>query len=281
MNSDGLVQAITMTPKVQQWLGKPTAVSLLHIFDLAVNLIDSEGDIISLVQPQIGAGPFALVVDGQRPFPHHISPHDPIRKTADSLQIGKLQINLRTVNIWYPRPRWELLQKQRPFWQLLLPRLQTAVTQERHRLITGSPTHFAEHFQRATAAVQQAVAQSNEEKLQTAAATLAGLGPGFTPAGDDFLLGLLLGLWATRPEAEVVQLAEIVRETAVPRTTQLSAAWLTAAAQGEAILAWHHLTNALLAGHGWESPTNDILDTGATSGIAALLGFLAACPSPI
>ena len=280
MNSDGQVQAVTMTPKVQQWLGKPTAVSLLHIFDQAINLIDSEGDIISLVQPQIGAGPFAMVVDMQRPFPQHISSHDSIRKTTNGLQIGALQIGLRTATMWQPCPRWQLLQEQ-PLWLQLLPDLQTAVAQHHHRLTAGSPAHFVDQFYTATTAVRQAIAQPKNDQLETAVAALAGLGPGFTPAGDDFLLGLLLGLWATRPEVAVVELARIVLQTAVPRTTQLSAAWLTAAAQGEAVLAWHHLVDALLAGQGWESPTNNILDTGITSGIAALLGFLAACPSPV
>jgi Protein of unknown function (DUF2877) len=280
MSNHDQVKAITITPQVQQWLGKPTAVSLLHIFNQVINLIDSDGEIISVVQAKIGAGPFALVLAEERPFPHYVSIHAPIHKTADSLHIGQLHIDLRTANVWQPRPRWQLLQEQQPSWLHLLPMLQTAVAQEDHRLTAGSLAHFVERFRRATAAVQQAVAHSNAAQLQTAVTALAGLGPGLTPAGDDFLLGLLLGLWATRPEAEVADLAGRVLETAVPRTTQLSAAWLTAAARGEAVLAWHRFVAALLAGSSWQLPINAILNTGATSGIAALLGFFSACPSP-
>jgi hypothetical protein len=123
--------------------------------------------------------------------------------------------------------------------------------------------------------MQQTITQTNNDQLQTAVANLAGLGPGLTPAGDDFLLGLLLGLWATRPKAEVIRLAGIVLQTAVPRTTQLSAAWLTAAARGEAVLAWHNFVEALLSGTAWKTSINAILDIGETSGIAALLGFVA------
>ncbi len=275
MSNDGQLKATIITPQVQRWLNKPSAVSMLHLFDQAFNLIDDEGEIVSIVQPKIGAGPFAIVVDVKRPFPHIISPHDPIHKTADSLQIGKLTMDMRPVAVWQPRPNWALLQEQQSLWFPLLPALQTAVAQEHHRLIVG-PAHFAQHFQQATIAMQQAIAQTNEDQLQTAVATLAGLGPGLTPAGDDFLLGVLLGLWATRPAAEVIGFAERVLETAVPRTTQLSAAWLTAAARGEAVLAWHHFVEALLARAAWELPVNAILDTGATSGVAALLGFMAA-----
>ncbi|MCP4422752.1 MAG: DUF2877 domain-containing protein [Chloroflexi bacterium] len=276
MNNNVKGRAIIITPQVQQWLFQPTAVSILHIFDQAINLIDSEGEIVSLVQPKIGAGPFAVMVDAKRPFSILITPRDPVHKTTDSMQIGKLNIDLRTATVWQPRPNWHLLQKQQSLWLPLLPELQTAVSQQYHRLTTGSPAHFVQQFEQATAAVQQAIVQTSSDQLQTAVAALAGLGPGFTPAGDDYLLGLLLGLWATRPEAEVVELGNTVVQTVVPRTTQLSAAWLTAVAQGKAAFAWHDLVEALLEGNGWELPTNAILDTGATSGIAALMGFLAA-----
>ncbi|MCB9006268.1 MAG: hypothetical protein H6656_02600 [Ardenticatenaceae bacterium] len=46
-----------------------------------------------------------------------------------------------------------------------------------------------------------------------------------------------------------MNLAKIVVETAVPRTTQLSAAWLQAAGRGEAHKPWHDLVDALSANH--------------------------------
>ena len=274
MNNRWSITAVTISPTIQNWLRQPTAVSLLHLFDHAINLIDADGEIISVVQSSIGAGPFAIVVDAERPFPSQISPQNSVYKTATTLTIGQLQIDLRPAKLWNPIPRWALLRQQKNSWLVLLPHLQTAIRQQHHRLTAGSPVHFAQKFYQAIADVQQALAQQNMAELATAVAQLAGLGPGLTPAGDDFLLGLLLGLWATRPEAEVVKLGELVLETAVSRTTQLSATWLKAAAQGEATMAWHRLVDALLAGNGYQLPLNRILDTGATSGIAALLGFM-------
>jgi hypothetical protein len=266
--------ATTVTPEVKVWLNQPTAVSLLHIFDRVINLIDTNDTILSVVQSNIGAGPFSLVVNGERPFPTIISAQDTIRKTNNRLQIGSLQIDLRPATLWQPRPSWDLLRNQ-PQWLTILPELQTAVSQQQDRLTQGSPAHFAPCFHAATSRLREAIAHPEADGLATAVAQLAGLGPGFTPAGDDFLLGMLLGLWATRPEAKVVELARTVVETAVPRTTQLSAAWLKAASRGEAALPWHHLTEALLADTDWEAATNAILNTGATSGIAALMGFTA------
>ena len=169
-----------------------------------------------------------------------------------------------------------MLREQQEYWLTLLPELETAVAHQQERLTTGSPKQFATQFYAAAATIRQTLAQANKPKLETAVAQLAGLGPGFTPAGDDFLLGLLLGLWATQPEAEVVELAKIVMETAVPQTTKLSVAWLKTAAVGEATLPWHELVDALLAGNAWQMPVKRILGTGATSGIAALMGFLSA-----
>lgn len=267
---------MTLTPKVQQWRQQPTAVSLLHLFDQAINLIDTHGTIISIVQPTIGAGPFSIVVAAERPFPNTLNPSTPIRKTAGSLQVGPLHIDLHSADVWQPRPNWDLVREQQKEWLTHLPELATAVTQQQDRLTAGTPASFANQFQAAADAVLATIAHPDAAGLETAVARLAGLGPGLTPAGDDFLLGLLLGLWATRSEEEVVELAECVVKTAVPRTTQLSAAWLQAAAQGEAWLAWHHLLNALLAGGDWQYLFNRILNNGATSGIASLTGFVAA-----
>jgi hypothetical protein len=110
------------------------------------------------------------------------------------------------------------------------------------------------------------------------ARNLAGLGLGLTPAGDDFLLGTIYGLWLkndgaakfqkigaacrggsrTAPTSGVGQsknsyhklpetqrMIEAITETAAARTTTLSAAWLRAAARGEAGEPWHELLTAL------------------------------------
>jgi hypothetical protein len=276
MNESWQISALSITTRVQRWLNEATAVSLLHLFDQAINLIDTNGTIISIVQPSIGAGPFSIVVDAERPFPPAINPSTPIKKTADSLHIGPLHIDLRPAEIWQSAPNWNLLRQQQKDWLTYLPELETAVSQQQERLTNGAPVNFAPRFHSATTAMREAIAQANAPELETAVSQLAGLGPGLTPAGDDFLLGLLLSLWATQPEAEVVKLAKRVVETAVPRTTQLSAAWLQATAQGEAWLAWHNLLEALLVGGDWQQAFNRILNNGATSGIASLNGFVAA-----
>ncbi len=279
MNESWQVAAMLITPRLQRWLQDATAVSLLHLFDQAINLIDVRGALISVVQSGIGAGPFSIVVDQQRPFPHTINPSTPIEKTTTGLHIGPLHIDLRPARLWRPDPPWHSLRNQQKDWLQMVPELHTAVSQQAERLTSGTPINFASRFQTATAAAREALSQPGAAGLETAVTRLAGLGPGLTPAGDDFLLGMLLGTWATWPEAEAVALAKRVVETAVPCTTQLSAAWLQAAAQGEAWIAWHDLLEALRLGDNWQHPFQHILNNGATSGIASLLGFITAASS--
>ena len=106
---------------------------------------------------------------------------------------------------------------------------------------------------------------------------LLGLGPGLTPAGDDLLAGLLVGL-ANRPEIRDPLAAAVLRH-APARTTWLSAELLRLAAGGLAAPPVARVADAL-AGHGspvdLESATAELLAIGHTSGAALARGLLLA-----
>ena len=105
---------------------------------------------------------------------------------------------------------------------------------------------------------------------------LLGLGPGLTPAGDDVLCGLLLGLRATGREADRARLEARVGAV-LGRTTALSATLLTQAAAGYAVPPVVDLL------HAWHRPTataddlaelvDEVASVGHTSGRALLLGL--------
>jgi hypothetical protein len=119
--------------------------------------------------------------------------------------------------------------------------------------------------------------------VQAGAQQLAGLGPGLTPAGDDILMGAIYGVWATHPPEAAHRLAAAITEVAVPQTTTLSAAWLRAAARGEAGAVWHSLSEKLIVNSEqltvssgeWEEAVARILAVGHSSGADALWGFTA------
>lgn len=109
-----------------------------------------------------------------------------------------------------------------------------------------------------------------------AAVKLVGLGEGSTPAGDDYLVGLLHALaLGGEGQAEDSLLATIA-EAGNGRTTTASAAWLAAAARGEASPVWRTLLDAVAAGDeaAVRLAARAVRATGHTSGAFSLRGFL-------
>jgi uncharacterized protein DUF2877 len=81
---------------------------------------------------------------------------------------------------------------------------------------------------------------------QTAAVALIGLGIGLTPAGDDFLVGLLAGLEATdHPMRDA--LAAAIAQATPGRTTEFGAALLEHACRGEFSQRLHDVLIAIAA----------------------------------
>jgi hypothetical protein len=113
--------------------------------------------------------------------------------------------------------------------------------------------------------------------LTAAVLDLLGRGPGLTPAGDDLLAGLLVGL-AGRPDLRD-PVAAAVLGAAPRRTSWLSAELLSHAAQGRAAPAVVAVADAL-AGYGDDDALPHalpaLLAVGHTSGAALARGLLLA-----
>lgn len=111
---------------------------------------------------------------------------------------------------------------------------------------------------------------------------LVGLGPGLTPAGDDVLCGLLLGLRASGQDRERSRLADAVLPL-LGRTSALSATLLRQAAQGYAVPPVVALLRAWHRGAGAAALTlaaRSVAGIGHTSGPALILGLTAALAAP-
>ncbi len=119
-------------------------------------------------------------------------------------------------------------------------------------------------------------------RIAHTARELIGVGPGLTPAGDDFLVGLLGGLWSACGDApdRRVFLADVARDivSVARRTVAVSHAFLVAAAEGLVAQPLVDLAAAISAGSGTDSvrpKLHRITEMGATSGRCAGLGLLA------
>ncbi len=240
-----------VTSRVHRWLKNGRPARILHLFDGVCNLVDDRGDVISLAAPAVGPGPFTMVMEGDfRSNLSRIDLRQPV--TVDgadrSLSIGSLIISTDGASIWNAVPDWSRLQHELGInWPALAP-LPVPIETRLELLL-------------------QAVGGEDMDAAAAAVGALAGLGSGLTPAGDDVLLGVLFALWIWFPRRAWINL---IAETAVPRTTTLSAAFLRAAAAGEATVHWHDLVN------GHHDAAVNILAIGNTSGADAWTGFMRA-----
>ena len=240
-----------VTSRVQRWLQNGRPARILHLFDQVCNLVDDHGEIISLASLEVGPGPFTMVMEED--FGRHLSDIDlqqriVIDDADKSLSIGSLTISWERASLWDAMPQWSRLQDESGTnWPVAEP------------FSTDIESHITK--------LLEAIAARDATGTLDRTCALAGLGQGLTPAGDDILMGIIFALWIWRPQKDWINL---MVETAVPRTTTLSAAFLQAAASGEATYHWHDLVNGLSG-----SPSG-ILSIGQSSGNDAWGGFIRA-----
>ena len=277
--------AESQAPAARDWLASANRARVSGSFERAFNLINVQGKLISVVAQEIGDGPFAMVLED---FPGSFQ--QIAADGATALVLGKkmlidtLVIDFSEADLWQPRPDWKGLAGRPDKILAGLTKLQAVL---RLAAPAGSMATFLETTRQATSrnfataaeAVKQlygGLSKSDICQVKAAASSLAGLGSGLTPAGDDFLMGALHALWAINGTDKAVELSETIVGVAAPRTTQLSAAWLWAAARGEAGERWHKLVDALLSGEAKSisRAARCTMATGHTSGADALTGFV-------
>ena len=268
-------------------------------FAEACNLVTPHGAALSLVSPIAGNGPLNAVVSEARTLAL-LQKGAVVRGDGQWLHLGQgWRLELAQANDWNPTPDYGRLAR-RP--QVVLRNLHWL----RRHLPLEAPqaslaarplalTQGAFGSRPSVALVQARVGALTEGLLEgyrhndlgqiTAfAGRLAGLGPGLTPAGDDWMAGWLVGLRAAAamddgdalPSLDAVGRAVV--GSARSRTSRLSLAFLQAAADGAVAEPWHALLAALPDAD--PSPIRraaaEIMRFGATSGSDMLAGFLAA-----
>lgn len=251
------INALSLAPDVNDWLTNSRCPRVLHIFDHACNLINERGEVLSIVTPKIGNGPFNLVVAEDVLFSERISLDSSFSNSPNRLDLGDLTTCTESAKLWSPRPDWEMLHEKRD--EILKPLTQLPVPDYRisNSLISSL----------ANAALPASLAATRK---------IAGLGIGLTPSGDDFIVGAVLAAWIIHPVEIARGLATEITNVASPLTTSLSAAYLKSAGKGEAGILWHDFFYALTFGDSSaiESQFAKLISIGHTSGAEALAGFV-------
>jgi hypothetical protein len=186
--------------------------------------------------------------------------------------------------MWNPTPEWGAIipMDKSVLIERIEEKLQSASARggmaevfylERH---SGEKSKFGVSQREGSAVLLEGLTRKDDARISSGAAILAGLGIGLTPSGDDFLMGVLYGLWATLESDQVKRMADLIRSATAGRTTALSSAWLDAAGEGEAGEKWHDLVNAVHIKQldGISKALEAVIETGETSGADALTGFV-------
>jgi hypothetical protein len=280
------MQALSVSRGVREWLSsQPAPCRVLAVFARTCLLEAEDGNLLSLALPEVGDGPLNVVVAGQPGGAWQVAPGEVASLSRDRLRLEVLEVVLDQACTWEPRPPWPALRVAWPGAQDHLIHLRLAAIHQAPEgsLLTilsgGAGLEAAAQGQvldtaRAAAEALAAGWAGDGGALVRGARGLAGLGGGLTPAGDDFLAGFLLCAWLAHPGPEA--LCQLVVDAAVPRSTDLSAAFLRAAGRGECSAAWHGLLSALV-GDGLVSlpeAISGVLAHGHTSGADMLAGFL-------
>ena len=283
------LQGVAFTAAARQWLTSTTAARVLNVFDRACNLLNQDGAVLALVTSERGLTPFGLVVAGAARAPFRGVPADsPVRVDPDRLSVGPLLIDFGAAALWDARPAWPALTRLFGADPARLGRLAALASEvelegsllDLFRPVAGDTALAQALLARARQGawtLVQGLAVLDSDQATLGARTLAGLGGGLTPAGDDFIVGALLAVWAGLYGPGAEELAGAVAAAAAPCTTTLSAAYLNAAGQGECSAHWHALFEAQLCDD-WpatRAAMQSLVSIGHTSGADALAGFLA------
>lgn len=273
------------------WTGEVVAVHPRSCY-----LAGEDGAIYAIAQQPLGNGPLSVVIPAspEQPF-EGLATGTPAASTGARLLLGdRLDVGLEQAALWDPKAYLALdadaAGLRRGLAELCRTLAERAPEQSLARLLPylhdedlPAPLGTIDHFPRSHALIDglvESLARRNRRSLKVVTSSLAGLGPGLTPSGDDFLAGVLLALALMRDhraDAEIAEIATLLLDTAAPRTHVISAAFLRAAHAGEASERWHPLLDALAAGdvERIRAAAVPVIETGATSGADMLAGFVA------
>jgi len=293
--------AISFAPAACAWLDQTSRARVLHSFPRIVYLINERDELLALATRALGNLPFGIVVDAEGEVFRDVRADAHVVVADARIELDALAIDAARAAEWQARPDWRALREKSvdvthlaalaaefaprgSFLELFVEKIspqQPVLSEAKEReerkeknyelLITN---YFSARARAPALQLIHALRTREIEKASAAARELAGLGGGLTPAGDDFILGALLGAWMRDADAE--KFCARIADAAAPRTTKLSAAFLRAAARGECTERWHSFFMAIRAENADEMrhALNALMQTGHTSGADAFAGWV-------
>lgn len=268
------------------------------IFPQEIN-VEVEGFLCTIGKPIMGNGPYTVLLPAisEDLSTWKCAEGDTVQLTEDCISFGEFQINLTSANVWLPE--WQTMPQGKPMLDLL-PQFKALVLREGNLRGLGyfllkdeegyeqEEDEFIEYTQQVL--IEQAEPLLKDiflslplegERFWCAVKELIGLGPGATPAGDDFVLGLLsafrymeFGKIFELPEIDLLKFAEEVRRN----TNLVSGEGIILAIQGKPFELVRDVLENLFGGKRIHCvlSTLRLIERGSTSGTDILTGIIMA-----
>jgi hypothetical protein len=253
------------------------------VFERVINVEREDGELFTIASRDLDNAPATLIADAAGFATTGIARGDRVDAVQSGIAIaGRLDIRLDEASAWdarlpgYPADDSRLRENLRKVRARIGP-----------RAIGGGPPRGA-----APSAIARVMAATLERRARMLRAALCagdvaaaglhgkammGLGPGLTPSGDDFLVGLLATLHVPQnPCRELAGVCDDILVDVARRTNAISAAALQAAARGRVREAIQVLMRELMHGtpNRLAAALSRVLAIGSTSGTDIVAGML-------
>lgn len=277
-----VLRARSVSRRIHAVLSRPQTGYVLATFARSCYL-DFDGQIVALVAPSLLNGPLNVVVDADA-WSGRVAVGARVMASGRMVRIdGGADVELQHAVVWdaalrpWPAGQVTRLRRHLPLLRELLGA--EAPEGGLARAVIGHGAAATSLDTRVMPAVRDltwGLQQHDALLVGHAAGTLAGLGPGLTPSGDDVLVGTLLSLTLGTDDSDRIRQAIVA--AARDRTTRISRAYLDAAALGETSEAWHRLIDALGGNDTGriQHTARQVMSCGETSGSDMLAGFVLA-----
>ncbi len=242
-------------------------------FRSVINVSTGQPELLSLTSASVARGPRSIRLGLDRMDHYGITSGDRVVSDGHTLRVGE-----SLVIILAATPAWEDMPADGPLVDERVDQLDALFgTPAPPRDDTPFERAVAERVQCCVAAMRKAVLAQDQDAAHRAAASLAGLGIGLTPTGDDVLTGAAFAATRLGGALDVVHRA-VARVVQDEPTNDLSLTAMRCALRGRAVQPIEELY-AWLCGANTETPQHLVADVkaiGHTSGADLALGLLTA-----
>lgn len=242
------------------------------VFQKAINIMDEEGILYTILKKEMDKGPMALHVLEDDLSCLNINVKDPVTGDEHQLILGKVSISLKEM---IPYGFLQREYRPSPFLASNIKKVRLQLEEMKDE----NPSPYGREVERLLnerlSHLKNAFMRDDEANILEASLKLIGLGPGLTPSGDDMILGILsvLNLKNT-PHEKYRYLYEQVIEHAYTQTNILSYFGLKRAYDGWIRQDITDFTIAMIEKENIEKELEKILQIGSSSGQDIAYGIL-------